>query len=497
MGSRVIAGQRFRLRSDFLWALSLTGVAVLAIALRFIGLERPADYDEGVYWQSLRAMSAGFVLYRDIYDSQPPLFLIAAFPLYQTLGASLFAARLAMIAASLAGLIAMFAIGRTVAGKTGGLIAVLLLSINTAYLAESQSLHAEIPATALAIAAVALSLRQGRLNAAAAGFLAGAAVLCKLLVVAAPIPFIVLALSRRRVDDFVWFAAAFIAAVTIAILPFVGDVRALMEQVFFYHTAAEGTYHASLAANYKLVGGALKTPLFFAAAAGAAAGVLRRDVYVLPLAAWFTASILTLLAITPLWEHHLVILFPPLIALAALGLKAPFRTPGTAALRDATIFLMALEIVFGGLRLKAYYTANEHLVAASSWQQFAARDLAHAVPPAGFVLSDFPGVAAVAGRSVPPWLVDLSEVRVHSKAITSSQLIAQASQWHVNAILLGSGRLTLPELSGFRTWLQAHYRVARQYAGGAELWIRQPAAPARKKNAKPIARREVAGRLAA
>jgi hypothetical protein len=45
--------------------------------------------DEGVYWQSLRAMSAGYHLYREIFCSQPPLFLMSIYPVYELLGSPL------------------------------------------------------------------------------------------------------------------------------------------------------------------------------------------------------------------------------------------------------------------------------------------------------------------------------------------------------------------------------------------------------------------------
>ena len=53
-------------------------LAVLAVA---VVLRAPLlaggqiDYDEGVYWQSLRALAAGKALFTSVYSSQPPAFL--------------------------------------------------------------------------------------------------------------------------------------------------------------------------------------------------------------------------------------------------------------------------------------------------------------------------------------------------------------------------------------------------------------------------------------
>src|SRR5213079_3766145 len=69
-------------------------VALLAIAfgMRLYHLGLPFDrdgYDEGVYWQTLRLMSAGNALYQHIFYSQPPFFMLSTFPGYILFGSSL------------------------------------------------------------------------------------------------------------------------------------------------------------------------------------------------------------------------------------------------------------------------------------------------------------------------------------------------------------------------------------------------------------------------
>src|SRR5579862_3136940 len=79
----------------------------LGVALRLYHLDQAyaRDGDEGVYWQTLRAMSAGGLLYRDIFCSQPPFFLLSAHFFYAPLGASLWAARFGIAMVSLVGLV--------------------------------------------------------------------------------------------------------------------------------------------------------------------------------------------------------------------------------------------------------------------------------------------------------------------------------------------------------------------------------------------------------
>src|SRR5262249_28140070 len=76
----------------------------IAIAMRLYGLGSLFDfdgYDEGVYWQTLRSMRAGFGLYDQIFNAQPPLFLISIYPFYTIFGQSIVAARVGIAALSL------------------------------------------------------------------------------------------------------------------------------------------------------------------------------------------------------------------------------------------------------------------------------------------------------------------------------------------------------------------------------------------------------------
>src|SRR5262249_25913769 len=137
---------------------ALAVIAVVALLLRLwpiAGLS--VDYDEGVYWQSLRAMAGGAPLYTSVFSSQPPLFLLGVHPFYLLFGQTLTPARLAVVLYSLAGIAAMYFAGRALAGRWIGVLAALLLALDPLYLTESRTLQAEAPALAFQIACVALA----------------------------------------------------------------------------------------------------------------------------------------------------------------------------------------------------------------------------------------------------------------------------------------------------------------------------------------------------
>src|SRR5262249_6009509 len=73
-------------------ALGITSIAIAMPLYTVLSWQSNyAGYDEGVYWQTLRAMHAGFTLYDQIFYSQPPLFALSVYPLYILFGQSLVA----------------------------------------------------------------------------------------------------------------------------------------------------------------------------------------------------------------------------------------------------------------------------------------------------------------------------------------------------------------------------------------------------------------------
>jgi hypothetical protein len=93
-------------RPTLIWIapiLAMTAVAAfLAIELSVLhaGFR---DFDEGVYWQSLRALGRGEPLFGTVFASQPPAFYYAMLPFY-LVGHSIFALRIGVLVLSAAGL---------------------------------------------------------------------------------------------------------------------------------------------------------------------------------------------------------------------------------------------------------------------------------------------------------------------------------------------------------------------------------------------------------
>src|SRR5579883_1508087 len=135
--NQVRAADTLRWQTLLMWGV-VVALVIAAVLMRLYKLDVPFDrdgYDEGVYWQSLRAMSAGHALYQSIFYSQPPFFLLSSFPGYVLFGNTLWSARLGIALISLFGLLGAFLLGKALGGRLGAVTGLLLLIVNPVYLA--------------------------------------------------------------------------------------------------------------------------------------------------------------------------------------------------------------------------------------------------------------------------------------------------------------------------------------------------------------------------
>lgn len=548
-------------------------ILIVAAALRFAALAGPStEYDEGVYWQSLRAMAQGHALFSSVFSSQPPFFLLSLYPFYALLGQSIFAARLGVAIYSLIGLVAIYLAGRAIAGGWGGVIACALLAVDPLYLKESTTLQAEAPSLVFAIIAVALAAFSMRLTppigrwdnweaalrryrprrltlALLSGVALGLGIMIKLWDVVAIVP-IVLYLSApffsvfalpgdppsdgaRRVSatvtsllaerargitpDLLAFAVGIVLAVVATVAPFVGSLNQLYAQVVQFHLAAGKSAAGGLSYNVGVVlGGASLYLTGLAAALALALAIGRRLARdgqarrvrlawrMAPPALWALASAILLVRQTPLFPHHITLLAPPLALMAALALplatgvapetatageslrqgrrrakQAPRESmaPPTGGLRPslgmAVVGVMVVITLIGLLRgIGADQMASQPQPALTQTIVVALQAF---TAPNDLIVSDDEYVVALANRSVPPQLVDTSQVRISSGYLTTAQIEGIILTDDVRFVLFASGRFQLAP--NFAAWVRANFRQVASFGKGKALYLRQPPGP--------------------
>jgi Dolichyl-phosphate-mannose-protein mannosyltransferase len=329
-----------RWQTMLLWGIIL-GLVIIAIGMRLYQLGLPFDrdsYDEGVYWQSLRAMGAGYPLYQQIFYSQPPFFLLSTFPTYIVFGGTLWSARLGIALVSLFGLLGALLLGKALSSRVGAVAALLLLIVDPLYLAQSQTIQAEVSAVAFSLLAVGCAYvwwehPEGLWWAALTGITFTLSILCKLLTIATILPIALLLLARlwqihqkRPATSAASLRAilvgigACLVTLLVVMLPFLGSLSTVTQSMISFHTDAGTKLGATQQGNMAVIQPVLTSFLALTALYGTASALVRRDWRVLPLLAWLLGTLYVLWHQVPLFTHHLVALTPPLIALAVMGI---------------------------------------------------------------------------------------------------------------------------------------------------------------------------------
>jgi 4-amino-4-deoxy-L-arabinose transferase-like glycosyltransferase len=478
----------------------------LLMRLHTLGVQFDRDsYDEGVYWQTLRSLSAGHPLYSDTFYSQPPMFILSLFPVYAIAGQTLWAARLSIAVISLLGLVGAFLLGYALRGRLGGFAALLLCMSSQPYLYASQTIQAEGTQVAFSLLAIAFAYLwwrrptgwRGSLYAALCTLTLVISIFCKLFALATVVPIVLLVLAYlwrvfkhssesehvtrwQALQSLVAGILVLIVATIVIMLPYLGNLSAFWSGVVSFHNAAKGA--STRAGNTAQIVHFLLSPLGVAALLGTLAALLKRDWLVLPFLAWMLASTYLLWQQTPLFTHHLVILVPVLIGLTVFALDGrllqslrqkhfAFKEP-LAILQALALLVILVTLGFDARYDLSYYHTMQAKNAASSTQNslHVAHDLQSVVQPDQYVITDGQFLAALAGRNTPPSLVDTSSVRINTGYITAQQLIQEAQSSNVQAVLFYTGRLT--QVHAFYTWVTQHYQLAHRYGKGSELWVK-------------------------
>src|SRR6266542_2222235 len=441
-----------RLRGDTVGIGLVLLLALISLSLRvWLLIPYRDNFDEGVYWASLRSLSRGHAIFSDVFSSQPPLFLLSLLPGFKALGSMLVSARAIVLLLSVVGLISIYFAAKAIGGRPAGWIAVLLLASNARYLSLSSTVVAEVPAIAFELLAVALALAAARsagrrqpVMAAFSGAALAIGTLTKLFVVVAAVPSLLYLLGGARGRSLGTaarllgaFAAGGLLVTGGVLAPLWGRREALYDQVIGLHLDAAAPGGGPIT-NLRMLSVSVQTPLYLAALVVLALLVRRRRAEVVPPLLWGLASLAVLLRLQPLVSHHDLLLTPPAVLIVALA-----------------------PLAIGQSRQAAGNRAVNRRMAA---------ELRALTGPDDLVVSDEPYVVAMADRQVPPSLVDTSYVRLRSGSLDAAGINQMIIASGTRAVLFtGRGFERVP---GVREWVRANFRLARSFGAGRALYIR-------------------------
>jgi hypothetical protein len=435
-------------RSDAAARRDLLGLGAASLLLRLPALlaERHLTFDDGVFGASAVAMRHGGVPFREVFSSQGPLFLPLVW-LADLVGLRrLDSPRLLSVAAGLVLVGAVYLTGRTVADRSGALLAAGLTSACASVLWVTGPLAADGVALALAAVTMLLVLRWredltvGR--AVAIGLAVSAAISVKSLIGVVLLPVAVALLAGRRVWPIVAGALTAVALHLALWLPWgPGDV---WDQAYQYHLDVAGsrTPFANLRKTLSTLGDR-DLPLVACAVAALACAVLvarRRerprtrgaglerwvrlgqspDVL---LWLWTAAVVAMLLGEHPMWRPHVAHLVPPIALLVARH-----RPP-------ARVLLLAAVVVVPYHLVHAWEVLHPTPYRGTSAAEVAAL---RQLPPGTLAISDDPGIVWRAGGRTTDDLVDASLLRIQTGRMSEASVARAAAGANVCAVVVRS-----------------------------------------------------------
>lgn len=459
---------------------AIVGLLAIAVWMRTVNLDTYSGlFDEGIRVEQLFLMDKGYRPFRDIFAAQGPLLLDLLYPLFRIYGGTLEAARLAVATYSLLGMLGVYAIGRQLGGAVGGLAAAALLLLSPLYLEGSRLALAEVVALGFAAPAVAASIRYAQVGGRRWLGLAVGLALLSLLVkpitigLALPLGLAVLMRGRSGVGDAAVIGA--IAALAAGGVVLGVGLAGVLDQIVDYRKVSIESEGWSLRKNWRALTRAWAFEplgLFALAGAGGLALVARRRGHGLLAVAWALGCIGLLLTYTPLHGKHAVTVVPALAAVggAGIGIATADLRQARSAARLLTITLVGAGVAIYAVGIPGMFSAGSQLlrVTADTDVDPAIEQYANAVAvirdltsPTDFVVTDHPYLTFLAGRMVPPQLVDTAKARIRSRSLTANEAVEIARSHDPAMVVLWTDRLR--PLRPFKQWVEENYRLVKVY----------------------------------
>jgi hypothetical protein len=449
-------------------------VAAAAVPTRVTNLASfTGKGDEGIRAEQLLLMALGYRPVRDVFASQGPLSLDIFFPFFMASGQTLAGARVAVVVYSILTVVALYWVGRLVAGRWGGVLAAAVVLLSPAYLKNSRLALVEIPSVLPCVVAIGCALMYQRSGSrrwlVASGVMLAIGLCIKPMMVPAiaAVGLAVLLAPRVSFRDLLVFGAAVGGTGLLVVLVY-GPVE-LFQQVILYRLGSRQAEGWRLADNWRLLWFELQwdQPAMYAlAAVGALVLFIARPRAGLPLVAWAIATWAILLVYSPLATKHAAVVPPAMALLAGPGI-AIVATRLWVNRKDALGWVGAILVI---AMVGWYATAIPTVVARNriamtvgdagpdSYQE-ESQIVQGLSKPGEYILVDDPYLAFLNRRPMPPLLVDTSIFRIRSGTLSGADVVDQAERHDVRMMWLNSDNLR--QIKKFRDWADEGFTVIK------------------------------------
>jgi Dolichyl-phosphate-mannose-protein mannosyltransferase len=464
--------------------------------------------DEGIELIKAISHSAGFELYTQIYNDQPPLFTILLAGWLRILGHGIVTARLLTLSFAT---VLVWSFAQTLRFYLGDLAAIVgagFLIISCNFLRLSVSVMVGLPSLALAMLAIyALTLykqyrqhqnrhkhkqiTRSRLALAASGTLLALSLQIKLFTalllplmlvdliifhrVSAPLmPGPYLSPPPRSTDWRIWVDGLIWLIALTTVFIGVGVSCHSLSYTQLVHSHFDQTVKTAFAAadSYKVIAGFLGQDFDYGLLAIPAILTIwqaKRWLHWFPIA-WLIAAFLLLLQHRPVWYHHYLLISLPLTWLATQGAmlgveqlrQRPWFQRGlwesgtTIRTKVATIGVIG-SLLLIPVKIAVTHLENQRVLAQSPLRvelvQALRRDDRRSMP---WLFTDCPMYAFYANLPVPPEIAVLSLIRIDANTITKAQFLEVLAKYQPEQVLLCKS-LTLRH--HVQDYLDRHYAL--------------------------------------
>ncbi len=454
--------------------------APLRTALEFGG-------DEGYELMKGFLVSLGHPLYREVWNDQPPLHTELLALLFRIFGPSAYVARLLSVGFAMALVAALYRMVTDHSGRVAGLIALALLVSSSSFVQLCVSVMIELPAMALALAAVWMWLRyfasKRRQWLILSGVLFGCALQVKLTAVIF-LPALAAEYAVRRIrraretnslggdamyselrETVVWCGAVAIAFSVVAVAFYRWNAVTTIWMSHFSYS----TRHVVGSAGFAFRPESLLNDL--ALLVPAAFGVVlicynRRCDLLFPAVLLATALVIHLWH-RPYWYYYNLHFAIPMAWLGALGIVAWFReicrqdiSASLAAKLRAGIgwlgWSMLVSLVVTLAPEKAWNELTKVSAALPAQQDAIVIELRKHAAHTRWVFTDRVIYAFWAALPVPPELAVVPSKRVWSGQLSDTQVATYLERYRPEQVLLLSRWM---ENSNLSDYIQTHYQV--------------------------------------
>ena len=456
-------------RTTILWLLWIAGLsAAVAVRLVHIGM-MGANNDEGAYLMWARLVAEGYPLYRQTYSVSAPLFIEMLAAVFRIFGFGLVVARLTILLSFIGTAGVMGWLSHRIAGWTGAFVSLGLLAFIPHFFQLSREVMAEMPATFLAVGAVALAfryyLRGGRWWLVFAGILLAASGMMKALYPAAVLPIGIFIIFRdknwrRIITDGVVFGVAVLATSALIVVWYPWD--AFFSQAIQFRTDLRAAFPLDAPRNMALIIKWFRPIWGVWVLAAMGFSVSARTARGWAWTLWLLGALAVLVWHTPLFGQHLISVLPPVVLLGmeCVGLGVQYWREN---IQSSKRWMWLAVLIFPLLNVSATIRYNRKMLnEVGGERDYTVIQLLKTVTrPTDFVISDSLILPSMADRLTPPVLGDIAFVAILSGHQTPARLIAISNTYNVQAVAAWTKRM--PLLPEYLEWAEENFYIHREW----------------------------------